>query len=139
MLYSFGSSICGFLGASNFLTMYLNSAVVSSFFSLLIPTALRASLSVGSLGASGALMSVFGTFAYLFPKANIGLFFVPIPGGAWFVFLASVAVNAAGIVLKWSRYDFSAHLGGCVAGVAYGWWYDRLRRERMKRSGYRVF
>lgn len=139
MLYSFGSSLCGFLGPANFLTMYLNSAVISSFFSLLIPSVLRASLSVGSLGASGAIMSVFGTFSYLFPKASIGLFFVPIPGGAWVVFLASIAVNAAGIVLKWSRYDFSAHLGGCVAGFVYGWWYDRLRREKARRTAYRVF
>ncbi|SGZ56161.1 CIC11C00000003261 [Sungouiella intermedia] len=137
MLYSFGSSLCVFLGPANFLVMYLNSAVISSFFSLLVPAALRSSLAVGSLGASGAIMSVFGTFAYLFPRASIGFFFIPIPGGAWAVFLASIAVNAAGIVLKWSRYDFSAHLGGCVAGFAYGWWYDKLRKEK-RRASYRL-
>lgn len=133
MFYSFGTTLCGLLGACNFLTMYLNSAVVSSFISLAIPTILRTSLSAGSLGASGALFSVFGAFSYLFPKANIGFFFIPVPGGAWFAFLAIAAFNVAGVALKWGRYDFSAHLGGCVAGVFYGWFFDQRRKEQIRR------
>lgn len=134
MLYSFGSTLCAYVGASNFLTMYLNSAVLSSFISLALPVITRGSLLIASLGASGAIFSVFGAFSFLFPKSPIALFFIPVPGGAWFAFLGSVAFNVAGIVLKWGRYDYAAHLGGCAAGVAYGWWYDRKRTEaRLRR------
>lgn len=135
MLYSFGSTLCAYVGAANFTTMYLNSAVLSSFVSLAVPVVMRSSLQIASLGASGAIFSVFGAFSYLFPKTAIALFFIPVPGGAWFAFIGSAAFNVAGIVMKWGRYDYAAHLGGCVAGVAYGWWYDRKRAEvRLRRQ-----
>lgn len=135
MLYSFGSTLCAYVGAANFFAMYMNSAVVSSFASLALPVVMRSSLLIASLGASGAIFSVFGAFSYLFPRSAIAFFFIPIPGGAWFAFLGSVAFNVAGIAMKWGRYDYAAHLGGCLAGVSYGWWYDRKRTEaRLRRQ-----
>lgn len=133
MLYSFGTTFATAVGAANFLSMYLNSAVISSLVSVAVPTILRSSLSVASLGASGALFSVFGAFSFLAPKAPVAIFFFPIPGGAWVVFLGAIALNAAGVVMKWGRYDFAAHLGGCLAGVGYGYYYARLRDARMRR------
>lgn len=130
-LTSFGVGMSGLVGTSGFLTMYLNSAVISSFVSLVVPTLMRSLLMTGSLGASGAIFGVFGAFSYLFPKAPLAIFFIPIPGGAWFVFLASIAFNAAGILYKLGRYDYAAHLGGCIAGAGYGWWFDKKRRERL--------
>ncbi|KAM9930532.1 hypothetical protein OXX59_000436 [Metschnikowia pulcherrima] len=132
MLYSFGTSFATAVGASNFLAMYLNSAVISSFVSVAIPTIMRTSMTVASLGASGALFGVFGAFAYLAPKAPVALFFLPVPGGAWVLFLGSIAINAAGIALKWGRYDFGAHLGGCLAGAAYGWYFSKIRQSRSR-------
>lgn len=139
VLQSFGTSLCAMIGVSNFLVMYLNSAVISSFFSLLIPVILRNSLAVGSLGASGAIFSVFGTFAYLIPKAPIALFFVPVPGGAWFLFLGSIVYNIAGIGFKWGAQDFSAHIGGCVAGLLYGFYFNRIKEQIMKRRRRSVY
>lgn len=133
VLQSFGSSLCMMLGASNFLMMYLNSAVISSFISIVIPTITRTSLAVGSLGASGAIFSVLGTFSYLIPKAPIALFFFPIPGGAWLAFLGSVAYNVAGLFFRWGAHDYAAHLGGSIAGVAYGWYFSKKMRERRSR------
>lgn len=138
VLQSFGTSLCTMLGVSNFLVLYLNSAVLSSFVSVAVPVLLRSNLAVGALGASGAIFSVFGAFAYLIPKAPIALFFFPIPGGAWWAFVASVAYNVAGIAFKFGRYDFAAHLGGSLAGVGYGWWYDR-KRKAMRRRAVRVY
>ncbi|OBA20527.1 rhomboid-domain-containing protein, partial [Metschnikowia bicuspidata var. bicuspidata NRRL YB-4993] len=132
MLYSFGTSFAMSIGSSNFLTMYLNSAVISSFISIAIPTIMRTSLSVASLGASGALFGVFGAFSYLAPKAPVALFFLPVPGGAWFLFLGSLAINAVGIAFKWGRYDYAAHLGGGLAGAAYGWYLSKLRESRIR-------
>lgn len=133
VLHSFGSSLIAMIGVSNFVVMYLNSAVVASFVSLLVPVIMRSSLAVGSLGASGAIFSVFGTFAYLIPKAPIALFFIPVPGGAWWVFLGSIAFNIGGIVLRKGSHDYAAHIGGCVAGLGYGLYYSRIR-ERILRQ-----
>lgn len=139
MLFSFGTSFATAIGATNFLTMYLNSAVISSFISVAIPTIMRTSLSVASLGASGALFGVFGAFAYLAPKAPVSLFFLPVPGGAWVLFVGSILINAAGIALKWGRYDFGAHLGGCLAGAGYGWYFSKLREKRVSKRAYRGY
>lgn len=132
VLHSFGTTLCTMLGSANFTIMYLNSAVIASFISLAIPVLTRSNLAVGALGASGAIFSVFGTFSYLIPKAPIALFFFPIPGGAWFAFLGAAAYNIAGIVFKFGRYDYAAHIGGSIAGVAYGWWYDRKRKQNRR-------
>ncbi|CUM67730.1 uncharacterized protein PRCAT00005435001 [Priceomyces carsonii] len=133
VLQSFGTTLCAVVGASNFLIMYLNSAVIASFFSMAIPTLLRSSMSVASLGASGAIFSVVGTFSYLFPKAPVALFFIPIPGGAWILFLGTVVYNLAGTFLRWGRYDYAAHIGGSIAGIAYGWWFKKKRDENLKK------
>ncbi|CUM47936.1 uncharacterized protein AC631_05128 [Debaryomyces fabryi] len=133
VLQSFGTTLCAAVGVTNFAIMYLNSAAISSFISILVPTLLRSSLSVGSLGASGAIFSVFGAFSYLFPKAPLAFFFVPVPGGAWILFLGSLAYNIAGSALRWGRYDYASHIGGSIAGIAYGWWYNKQRKERMNR------
>ena len=133
VLHSFGSTLCGMLGPANFLILYLNSAVLSSFISIAIPVLTRSSLAIGSLGASGAIFSVIGTFAYLLPKAPVAFFFIPIPGGAWFAFLAATAFSVAGVFFRFGTYDHAAHLGGSLVGMVYGWWYQRKRRERMNR------
>lgn len=133
VLQSFGSSLCAMVGVANFATMYLNSSVISSFISLLIPVLTRSSLATASLGASGAVFAVIGSFSYLIPKAPVALFFIPVPGGAWLLFLGSMAYNIAGIAFRWGKYDYGAHLGGCIAGIAYGWWYDKKKQEMLKR------
>lgn len=134
VLHSFGTSLSAMIGAANFATMYLNSAVIASFLSLAIPTLLRTGTAgMASLGASGAVFSVFGTFSYLIPKASMAFFFVPVPGGAWVLFLGTVAYNVAGLALRWGRYDYAAHIGGSIAGVAYGWWYKKKMQERRRR------
>lgn len=137
MLYSFGLTFAAAVGSASFLSMYLNSAVISLFVSLAIPTIMRSLLNVASLGASGALFSVFGAFSYLVPKAQVALFVFPIPGGAWVAFLGAIALNAAGLVLRWGRFDYGAHLGGCLAGLGYGYYYSKLRERSMrKRAAY---
>lgn len=129
-LYSFGSSLCYVLGPSNFSILYLNSAVFSSYFSILISRISKSTLISSSLGASGSLFGIFGTFSYLFPKTAISLFFFPVPGGAWILFLGSMVYNSIGMVLKWGTYDYAAHLGGSLIGIAYGYWYKMSKKKK---------
>lgn len=133
-LYSFGTSVATMIGSANFLTLYLNSAVISSLASIAYPVLFKIPVSAASLGASGALFGVFGTFAYLVPQAKILLFVFPVPGGAWVAFLGATVWNAAGCFLRWGSFDYAAHLGGSVAGILYGWYIsEQVRKERERR------
>lgn len=133
-LWSFGTSLASILGASNFFSLYMNSAVAGSLFSLWYPRIARLGMIGPSLGASGALFGVFGCFSYLFPSAKILLLVFPIPGGAWVAFLAASAWNAAGCALRWGSFDYAAHLGGSLVGVLYGWYIsENAKRQREKR------
>ncbi|ODQ81277.1 hypothetical protein BABINDRAFT_160647 [Babjeviella inositovora NRRL Y-12698] len=137
-LYSFGPSLISWIGVSQFTVMYLNSCVISSFVAVLLPMMARSSLRVASLGASGAIFSVFGTFAYLFPTAGISLLFFPIPGGAWVAFMGSIAVNAAGFFMRWGAIDYAAHLGGSLAGIYYGYVCREQIKEKLERRNRRM-
>lgn len=132
-LYSFGTSLAGMLGASNFTQLYLNSAAIASLASIAYPIIFKIPVTAPSLGASGALFGVFGAFSYLVPTAKIMLFVFPIPGGAWVAFLGSAVWNAAGCFMRWGSFDYAAHLGGSIAGVAYGWYFSKKFREARER------
>ncbi|CAI4062400.1 rhomboid protease PCP1 SKDI_07G3500 [Saccharomyces kudriavzevii IFO 1802] len=138
-LWSFGVSLSTMLGASNFFSLYINSAIAGSMFSLWYPKLARLAIVGPSLGASGALFGVLGCFSYLFPHAKILLFVFPVPGGAWVAFLASVAWNAAGCALRWGSFDYAAHLGGSLMGVFYGWYIskavEKQRQRRLQSAG----
>jgi rhomboid-like protein len=132
-LYSFGTSLIQVIGAANFTSLYLNSAMAASIFSIVYPILFRVPLIGPSLGASGALFGIFGTFAALFPTAKIMLLFVPVPGGAVVAFLGSVAWNIAGCVMRWGSFDYAAHLGGSLFGVLYGLYINQLIKSQQAR------
>ncbi|CCH43174.1 Rhomboid protein 1, mitochondrial [Wickerhamomyces ciferrii] len=133
-LYSFGTSLISMIGSSNFMILYLNGALLSSMASILYPILFRIPIVAPSLGASGALFAVFGTFAYLLPNAKILLFVFPIPGGASMALLGATIWNAAGCVMRWGSFDYAAHLGGTIVGVIYGWFInEKIKKEREKR------
>lgn len=133
-LWSFGTTIASMLGTANFFSLYMNSAIAGSLFSIWYPKIARIALMGPSLGASGALFGVLGCFSYLIPNAKILLFVFPIPGGAWIAFLASVAWNAAGCALRWGSFDYAAHLGGSFIGVCYGWLISKQIERKRKNS-----
>ncbi|SCV04313.1 LAME_0H17458g1_1 [Lachancea meyersii CBS 8951] len=133
-LWSFGTSLATMLGPANFTSLYLNSAIFGSLFSLWYPHIARISMMAPSLGASGALFGVFGCFSYLIPQAKIMLFVFPIPGGAWIAFLGSMVWNAAGCALRWGSFDYAAHLGGSLAGIIYAYLItERVKKEKQRR------
>lgn len=135
VLYQFGIPVAMTMGSAWFCHMYLTSAVASSFASLVVPTLLGRMIM--SLGASGAVFGVMGVFCSVFPDASIGLFFIPLPFGAWYFFLGSIGVNAMGLVRRWGNIDYAGHLGGSFAGLYFGWRVNQIRaqqRERLQRE-----
>ncbi|AMD20694.1 HDL050Wp [Eremothecium sinecaudum] len=135
-LWSFGTSLVMLLGPANFTSLYLNSAMAGSLFSLWFPKIARLSLMGPSLGASGALFGLFATFSYLVPNAKMMIFFFPIPFGAWYTFLGLAGWNALGAIFRWGAFDYAAHLGGSAIGVLYGWWISKhIEKQRRARRG----
>lgn len=137
-LWSFGTSLSQIIGAGNFFSLYMNSAIAGSLFSLWYPRLARMAIFGPSLGASGALFGVFGAFAYLFPHAKILLFVFPIPGGAWVALAGSAIWNAAGCILRWGSFDYAAHLGGTAMGLFYGWYISKMVERRAARQRKRI-
>lgn len=141
VLYQFGTTVSRWMGASTFLESYIDGCVLSSLGSIVLPLLARQVSYLPSLGASGAVFGAFGTFCYLAPHARLALWFIPLPIGAWWVFLATVGYNAAAMVGRFGGgMDYAGHVAGSLVGIAYGYIVtDRMRRAReyrMKRMGW---
>ncbi|GAO51534.1 rhomboid-domain-containing protein [Saitoella complicata NRRL Y-17804] len=123
-LYSFGGSMITAMGAPHFTAFYLSSGVLASLISHLFRTSsLRlasASTHTSSLGASGALYSLLALTAYYYPSTSVSLLFVPFVAFPLKFFMPGLmAMDVAGILGRWGRFDHVAHLGGAVVG--FGW------------------
>lgn len=142
-LYVFGDNIEDIFGHAGYLIFYLVSGLAAAFahiaimlyaplISNFIGLSIPSELTIGVLGASGAISGVLGAYLILFPKAQILtiVFYVilPIPAvfflGFWFVlqWLLSFFDVAGGVA-------YYAHIGGFITGMilalAFG-----LRRKR---------
>jgi rhomboid-like protein len=114
---SFGSTVCDLIGREHFLSFYLSSACVSSLGSAAATQILvkrgfydYSALHRGSLGASGVVYAMLGVSALTYPDLGIGLLFLPIFFPIKYVFPALCSVDAAGVALRWSRFDHVAHV-----------------------------
>lgn len=151
VLYQFGLPLAKWVGTSNFLEMYLDGAVLSSLGSMALPVLVNALapaswlLRVGtlsnipSLGASGAIFTVFGAFSYLVPYARLSLFFIPLPIGAWYVFLLTMGYNGLGMFYRFGMSDYAGHFAGSMVGIIWGWIFaERAKRNKQRQVSLRM-
>lgn len=138
VLYQFGAPIAQWLGSSTFLECYLDSCVLSSLGSMILPSLLGRAVLLPSLGASGAVFSCLGVFSYLVPNAPLALYFIPLPIGAWYVFLLTAGYNVfamasmRGAFFSSAGIDYAGHVAGSICGIFYGWLSQRRINERRK-------
>lgn len=71
------------------------------------------------VGASGAIMGVLATFAYLYPNAKLGLIFIPVPIKAkYFVpFYMAIELFLGVNNFQWDNIAHFAHIGGAIFGL----------------------
>lgn len=120
------------LGSHQLLALYLSGGVMSSWASCLAKVA--SGRHTRSLGASGAILTLFGVFACLSPESRMQVVFLP-----FFTFSALTAVKAlaltdsVGLLAGWKLFDHACHLAGLGAGLGYVYWGHRLwdSRERL--------
>lgn len=135
VLYQFGVPVARMMGAAGFTESYLDACVLSSLGSMLFPALLGQAGWGASLGASGAVFSVLGTFSWLLPHARLAFWFIPLPFGAWWVFLLTLGYNGLAMIGKTSRLgglDYAGHVAGSLVGVAYGYVVQERARSRRR-------
>jgi len=127
MLYLliFGDNVEDRLGHFRYFLFYLFCGVIASLAQVYATLFTGRSLTVPSLGASGAISGVLGAYLLLFPRKRvrvlIAVFIVPVPAfvavGIWFVFQL---VNGLGYLGGGSSggVAYAAHIGGFIAGFA---------------------
>src|ERR1700691_240356 len=124
-LWVFGRNIEDLIGGTRFLILYLSCGIVAAIVQIIsnpfshLPT----------IGASGAIAGIMGAFLIRFPRSRIRTLF-------WFIFLTTLEIPAAFLLLYWFAIQFLngfsslaeadytgggvawfAHVGGFVAGM----------------------
>ncbi|MEM2911343.1 MAG: rhomboid family intramembrane serine protease [Candidatus Bathyarchaeia archaeon] len=130
-LFIFGDNVEDVFGHGGYLIFYIVSGLAAAFAHILsilfapmirdlVGIPLSSDLTVGVVGASGAISGVLGAYLVLYPKARIltivTYFLLPIPAiiflGVWFLLQwLYVFFDISGGVAYW------AHIGGFVAGM----------------------
>ncbi|KAM7541881.1 hypothetical protein Aperf_G00000009409 [Anoplocephala perfoliata] len=124
VLHNFTQPLIRVLGMEQFFAVFLGGGIFASFLSSLSKSA-RGSR-IPSIGASGAVCAVLGTFCMLEPQARLCVPIVcdiiPHSFSAGSACLAITAFEAFGTILLSGRspIDHAAHLGGLVFGMYYG-------------------
>jgi membrane associated rhomboid family serine protease len=139
-LYIYGRNVEDLLGSPRFAVFYVACGVIAAVVHVVFNPFSR----VPTVGASGAIAGVMGTYLIKFPRARI-LTLVPV-----FVFLTTLEIPAALLLLYWFALQFFsgvgsigysqvqtggiawfAHIGGFVAGMLLIYVFgERPRRRR---------
>lgn len=153
-LYIFGDNVEDVFGHGGYLIFYIISGLVASFTHIisvlfapeigsLIGVPQVSDLTIGVVGASGAISAVLGAYLVLYPTARIltAVFYgwviiVPLPAifflGFWFLMQwLLVFFDITGGVAYW------AHIGGFIAGMIFALVFGRGRKKaRDSRLGF---
>ncbi len=110
-LWIFGSVLEKLWGGKRFLVFYFACGLAAGVAQLFLSNA-------PAIGASGAIMGLFGAFAYLFPNTEMFIFPIPFPIKAkWAVAGLALLDLFGGVNPTGSNIAHFAHLGGVVAGL----------------------
>lgn len=133
-LFFIGSLIEKLIGRKRYFLFYILSGIFAGlFFVLFYLIAGNLDLSVPAVGASGALFGLIGVLVLLTPNLPVMIFFIPIPiklkYAAPAILILLWVISIAGNV----PIGNTAHLGGLIAGLAYGIY---LRKKFKKKTSY---
>jgi len=142
-LFFFGGAVERRTGRQEFLKFYLLAVIAGGVVSSLNWTLQAlfqgvsvASISPGTIGASGAVMAVTILFAFFEPHSTIYLMMV-IPVKAWLAAVLFVGMNILGFVGSSGGVAYDVHLAGVAFAALYfkrGWKFDRFDLSRFDPS-----
>ena len=113
-LESFGFNLNGFLAGES-VSFNGNPAAISAQRELL--ENLKSIILVPMVGASGAIFGIIAAFATLYPNAEIGIMFIPIPVKVKYVLPVIIIVSIfLGVTGNVGGVAHLAHVGGAAIG-----------------------
>lgn len=137
-LYFFGPAVERIVGARRFLLLFFAAGAVAGVAQVHTGAWMETGHPLaygpfgGALGASGALMALFGVLMVLTPNQKVGLMMIlPVP--LWVAGILYAALDVLGVFAP-SQVGHFAHLSGMALGLGYGW----VLRERMRKRGLRL-
>jgi membrane associated rhomboid family serine protease len=130
MLFFFGPTVERVLGQRRFLVLFFLAWAISGVVQVHLDSAFGDGH--GALGASGALMAIFGLLMVLMPRSQILVWgFVPVP--MWIAGIGYALIDVFGAFNPHSPIGNFAHLSGMAMGLVYGVNVKReLKRRRME-------
>jgi membrane associated rhomboid family serine protease len=131
-LYIFGDNVEDTFGHGGYLIFYIVSGMTAALAQILATVLFQGDLTVGIIGASGAISGVLGAYLVLYPKARIvalvGYLILPLPAiiflGFWFVMQW-----AYGLFDPLGGVAYFAHIGGFITGMFLGLTVGRKRKK----------
>jgi membrane associated rhomboid family serine protease len=110
-LWMFGSMLERVWGPKRFFIFYFVCGLAAAVAHLVLENS-------PAIGASGAIMGVFGAFAFLFPNTQLVIFPIPVPIKAKYAVALMAAFDLfGGAYSAGSNIAHFAHLGGLAMGL----------------------
>lgn len=114
----FGHTVERLIGTRRFTMLFLAAGAVGGVAQVVITQVLM-DVSVGTLGASGAINGVLGTLVILAPTLTVLVFFV-VPAPLWALSIFWVLFDVFGAIQGGSGIAYFAHFAGLAVGILYG-------------------
>ncbi len=134
-LFFIGSLVEKILGQKRYVLFYLIAGLIAGLFFVLSSLVFPSDFNAYAVGASGALFGLVGVLVLLTPNLPVYVMFIPIPikmkyaaPGLLIVLWIISATTSLGI-------GNTAHLGGLVAGLAYGLYLRTKYPHKIKAIG----
>jgi len=120
-LFFIGNFVERIIGAKRFAVFYLAGGIIAGISFVLLSLIFKSEFDTYAVGASGAIFSLAGLLMILLPRLPVLVFFV-IPMPLWLGVLFLLFGLWAISVVAGLPIGNTAHLGGFVIGVIYGFY-----------------
>ncbi|MEM4703299.1 MAG: rhomboid family intramembrane serine protease [Candidatus Pacearchaeota archaeon] len=127
-LYFIGTFLERLIGKKRFILIYLLSGILASLFFVFLAS--QSQLEIPAVGASGAIFGIAGVLALITPRVPVYIFFIPIAIPLWIGVVVALAIMWLASLAAGLPIGNTAHLGGLVAGLIYGYY---LRKRHAKK------
>ncbi len=124
-----GSFLERIIGPKRFLTFYFTAGIVAGLFFVFSALLFTKDLDAAAIGASGAIFGIAGVLAVLIPRLPVYILFIPVAMPMWVAVILLLLVLWALSIFAQVPIGNTAHLGGLLVGVVYGY-YLRTRYNR---------